>query len=64
LRQQGYITSETLKKVGSPGKFLIIRKWQHIDNWSKWLVSEQRRQYQERIDAYTDADTKFEIYEQ
>ncbi len=64
LRQTGYVSGETLRKVGSPGEYLVISKWQHIDDWSKWLVSEERRQYQERIDALTNAETKFEIYEQ
>ncbi|MCP4020845.1 MAG: antibiotic biosynthesis monooxygenase [Desulfobacteraceae bacterium] len=64
LRQEGYISGETLRKVGSPGEYLVISKWQHIDDWSKWLVSEDRRQYQERIDSFTNAETKFEIYEQ
>jgi len=45
-----------------PGELLIISKWQHIDNWSKWLVSKKRRTFQERIDMLTDAETKFEVY--
>ena len=62
LNQKGYIGSETLKRVDVSGELLIISKWQHIDDWSKWLVSKERRAYQERIDALTSAETKFEIY--
>lgn len=62
LNHGGYIGGETLKRVDVAGELLIISKWQHIDDWSKWLVSKQRRAYQERIDSLTSAETKFEIY--
>ncbi len=63
LHEEGYIGAETLKRVGSPGELLIISKWRHVDDWSKWLVSDRRRAYQEKIDALTNAETKFEVYE-
>ncbi|MCD4719779.1 MAG: antibiotic biosynthesis monooxygenase [Desulfobacula sp.] len=62
LSQKGYIGGETLNRVDVTGEVLIISKWQHIDDWSKWLVSKERRAYQERIDTLTNAETKFEIY--
>jgi antibiotic biosynthesis monooxygenase (ABM) superfamily enzyme len=64
LGQKGYIGAETLTRVDVTGELLIISKWQHIDDWSKWLVSKERRAYQERIDTLTNAETKFEIYTQ
>ncbi|MBU0463278.1 MAG: antibiotic biosynthesis monooxygenase [Proteobacteria bacterium] len=62
LNQKGYIGAETLKRLDVASELLIISKWQHIDDWSKWLVSKERRAYQERIDSLTSAETKFEIY--
>ncbi|WP_300464468.1 antibiotic biosynthesis monooxygenase family protein [Desulfobacula sp.] len=62
LNAKGYIGGETLKRVDQSGEVLIISKWRHIDDWSKWLVSKDRRAYQERIDTLTSAETKFEIY--
>jgi antibiotic biosynthesis monooxygenase (ABM) superfamily enzyme len=62
LNQKGYIGAETLKRLDVAGGLLIISKWQHIDDWSKWLVSKERRAYQERIDSLTSSETKFEIY--
>ena len=62
LSQNGYIGAETLKRVDVTGELLIVSKWQQIDDWSKWLVSKERRAYQERIDTLTNAETKFEIY--
>ncbi|WP_457552551.1 antibiotic biosynthesis monooxygenase family protein [Desulfobacula sp.] len=62
LKHNGYIGAETLKRLDVEGEILIISKWQNIDDWSKWLVSKERRDYQERIDILTSSETKFEIY--
>ena len=62
-QQQGYIGGETLKRVDAPNEVLVISRWQTIDDWSAWLVSSERRDIQDSIDAITDAQTKFEIYE-
>ncbi|MFO7752785.1 MAG: antibiotic biosynthesis monooxygenase family protein [Desulfobacteraceae bacterium] len=63
MQQEGYIGGETLKRVDSPGKYLVISSWKTVDDWSRWLVSKERREIQERIDALTDSNTKFEVYE-
>jgi len=62
LKQPGYIGAETLKRLDVVDELLIISKWQHIDDWSKWLISKERRAYQEQIDSLTSTETKFEIY--
>lgn len=38
-------------------------KWETEDDWSMWLILDERRAYQERIDDLTGATTRFEIYE-
>lgn len=63
MQQQGYIGGETLKRVDAPNEVLVISRWQTLDDWSAWLVSSERRDIQDSIDAITDAQTKFEIYE-
>ncbi len=64
MKQKGYLGGETLKRVNSPAEYLVISSWESLDEWSKWLVSAERRDFQERIDSLTDFETKFEIYEQ
>ena len=61
--QKGYIGAETMKRVDLPDEYLVVSKWETVEDWSRWLISETRRSYQERIDALTDSETKFEIYE-
>ncbi|ACN14899.1 hypothetical protein HRM2_17970 [Desulforapulum autotrophicum HRM2] len=62
MAQKGYIGGETLKRVDTPGEYLIVSRWQSIDDWTRWLVSRERTDIQGKIDALTDAETKFEIY--
>jgi len=62
LNHKGYVGGETLKRVDQEGELLVISRWKHIDNWSRWLISKERRVYQEQIDALTGAETEFEIY--
>ena len=63
MRQKGYIGGETLRRVDVPGEYLVISRWQTLEDWNHWLVSDERREYQEKIDTLTDIETKFEVYE-
>ncbi len=63
-QQKGYVGGETLKRVDAPDQYLVISEWAGLDDWSRWLVSAERRTYQEQIDTLTGSETKFEVYEQ
>ena len=62
MKQQGYIGGETLKRVDKPGEYLVISRWQGLEDWSRWFVSNDRRDIQERIDTLIGSETHFEIY--
>ena len=51
------------RRVDALEEHLVICKWEQIDDWAKWLISEPRMGFQERIDALIDSKTRFEIYE-
>jgi len=61
--QPGYISGETLKRIDKPGQFMVISTWQSLDNWREWLVSRERIEIQNEIDARLDQDTIYEIYQ-
>lgn len=63
MQQKGYIGGETLRRLDSDGEYLVISRWQTIEDWTRWLVSSERRDFQERIDALTGSETRFEVYE-
>jgi heme-degrading monooxygenase HmoA len=61
--QPGYISGETLKKIDSPGQYLVISTWQSLDDWRRWVVSRERLEVQNEIDARLEEDTIYEIYQ-
>jgi len=63
VQQKGYLGAESMRRLDVPDEHLVISKWAHIDDWTRWLISETRMAFQERIDALIDSKTRFEIYE-
>ncbi len=61
--QSGYISGETLKNLDDPSDYLVISTWQSIDNWREWLVSRDRMEIQNEIDARLTEASVYEIYQ-
>ena len=61
--QSGYISGETLKNLDDPGDYLVISTWQSIDNWREWVVSRDRMEIQNEIDARLTEASVYEIYQ-
>jgi heme-degrading monooxygenase HmoA len=62
MNQPGYISGETFKRVDRPGESMVISTWQSMDDWRKWVLSEERAEAQEQIDYLLGEKTEFEIY--
>lgn len=62
MDQPGYVTGETFKRIDRPGESLVISTWQSMDDWRKWLLSEERSETQEKIDYLLGEKTAYEIY--
>ena len=63
MQQPGYIGGETLRRVDILEKSLIISRWQSLEDWTKWLVSDERKKYQDKIEALAEIETKCEVYQ-
>lgn len=61
--QPGYISGETLKNMDSPREYLVISTWQSIDNWREYVVSRDRIEIQNEIDARIGEASVYEIYQ-
>jgi heme-degrading monooxygenase HmoA len=61
--QPGYISGETLKRIDSPNQYLVISTWQSLDDWRHWVVSRERIEVQNEIDARLEEETIYEIYQ-
>lgn len=60
--QPGYISGETMKSSDRPDVFLVISTWQSPDDWEKWLLSNERQQIQNQIDALLGGKTEYEMF--
>ena len=61
--QSGYISGETLKNLDDPSDYLVISTWQSIDNWREYVVSPERIEIQNEIDARLGEASVYEIYQ-
>jgi heme-degrading monooxygenase HmoA len=64
MRQPGYINGETLKCIDRPGEYLVISTWQSLDDWNKWLNSQERKILEDKIDSITGKATEYTTYVQ
>lgn len=61
--QPGYITGRTFRCLDCPGEYLVISTWNSVDDWNRWLNSEQRKTIQKQIDDLVGEITQYRIYE-
>lgn len=62
MEQPGYISGETFKRIDRPGESLVVSTWQSMDDWRKWVLADERRGTQEKIDHLLGEKTEYEIY--
>jgi heme oxygenase (mycobilin-producing) len=61
--QPGYITGRTFRCLDCPGEYLVISTWNSLDDWHRWLRSEQRMAFQKQVDDLLGDQTHYRIYE-
>ncbi|MBW2506784.1 MAG: antibiotic biosynthesis monooxygenase [Deltaproteobacteria bacterium] len=64
MKQPGYVSGETLKCIERPGEYLVISTWQSLDEWNKWLNSQDRKILEDKIDSITGMATEYTAYVQ
>ena len=60
--QPGYISGETLKRMDNPGEYLVISTWQSAGEWDRWILSEERKGVQDKIDVLLGKKTEYEVF--
>ena len=61
--QPGYITGKTFRCLDCPGEYLVISTWNSLEDWNRWLHSEQRLALQKQVDELLGEITAYRIYE-
>jgi len=62
MQQPCYISGETLKRIDRPGESLVVSTWQSMEDWRAWVMSDERRGTQEKIDHFLGEKTDCEVY--
>jgi heme-degrading monooxygenase HmoA len=63
MDQEGYISSETLWDARDPFVVVVASNWRSIKDWNVWKNSEQRLKEREKLEAFLDGETAYEVYE-
>lgn len=61
--QPGYITGRTFRCLDSAGEYLVISTWNTLEDWNRWLNSQERRELQSKVDDLLGAETEYRHYE-
>lgn len=61
-RQDGYISGETLQRIDKPGETVVVSTWETVEDWNRWVQSQERARLQTKIDSLLGQETKYEIY--
>ena len=64
MKQPGYISGETLKCIDRPGEYLVISTWDSLDDWQKWLNSQDRKILENKIESITGSTAEYAAYVQ
>ncbi len=61
--QSGYITDQTFSCLDCQGEYLVVSTWNQLEDWNKWMHSDDRQVIQKQIDELTGEKTIYRYYE-
>jgi heme-degrading monooxygenase HmoA len=63
IHAEGYISGETVRSIEDPSVHLVISTWKSIEDWNKWVNTQERKAFQEKINVILEEPTKIAPYE-
>ena len=61
--QPGYLTGRTFRCLDCAGEYLVISTWNTMEDWTRWLNSQERQELQNKVDELLGEKTEYRIYE-
>jgi len=61
--QPGFLTDQTFSCLDCEGEYLIISTWNSLEDWNKWIYSEERMAIQRQVDELLGEKTLYRYYE-
>ena len=62
MRQQGYISGETLVSIDDPSVYIVISTWTRLEAWKAWESSQERQEIVQLILPVVLEDTRIGIF--
>ncbi|QEQ97149.1 antibiotic biosynthesis monooxygenase family protein [Neptunomonas concharum] len=63
MQAHGFISGEALKNAYDPNHRIVIATYRTVQDWHRWLSSEERKEVMEQIIPMLDRDEKFTVLE-
>ncbi|MBF0231744.1 MAG: antibiotic biosynthesis monooxygenase [Desulfamplus sp.] len=61
--QPGYLTGQTFSCLDCEGEFMVISTWNSIEDWNRWMHSEERMAIHQKVDSLLGEKTIYRYYE-
>lgn len=61
--QTGFLTDQTFSCLDCEGEYLVISSWHTLEDWNKWMHSEERMVLQRQVDELLGEKTIYRYYE-
>lgn len=62
MYQPGYISGETLCDTEHPGDCLVISRWETVEDWNNWVLSQERSVIDQKIEILTREKSEYHIF--
>ncbi len=61
--QPGFLNSQTFSCLDCKGEYLVISNWNTLEDWNRWMNSEERMGIQKDVDELLGEKTIYRYYE-
>jgi heme-degrading monooxygenase HmoA len=61
--QPGFLTSQTFSCLDCEGEYLVVSTWNTLDDWNRWMHSQERMDIQRQVDELLGEKTLYRYYE-
>jgi len=62
MRNQGYISGETLMSAHNPYHVVVIASWQSMEDWMRWKQSAERQKIEAQLEVFQLGPTEYEEF--
>lgn len=61
--QPGFLTGQTFSCLDCEGEYLVISTWHTLEDWNRWMHSQERQGLQKKVDDLLGEKTTYRYFE-